>query len=369
LERFRSSIPEAVITCAAPLSSPALRKLLLPALVVGCASGSARAPVLAQDADTTVARPAWTAHYLVDYSVVAGGIYLGVLKDFAPPRRSLIGPSFDPANPTAVLAPEHARALGGRFVPQRDWTMSDEMMMAAVAAHAVIIPVHEVLASRSKDQPVSLHRLHHATLAAGEAIAVTSSVVELTKALAGRLRPDFQDRVRHVYCSLPDHGGVDCTGVDPARLLATAAEAQRELDNGRRSFVSGHAATGMVLATSVALHLGSHWVWAGDATPTSRRKGVAAMAGIMLVGTAPGLTRTSLGDGVHHTGDVVAGSILGVAVAGLFHWLHFDGSGEARAGHWLARPRTRTGMLLAPDDVRVGPTPHGVGLHASWRTR
>jgi hypothetical protein len=360
------SLPSRLLPSRLRLS---LSRLSLATLMLAFASAIAPAPATAQDADTTAARRAWTAHYLVDYSVVAGGVYLGVLADLAPPRHAFIGPSFDPSNPAAILAPEHARTLGRRFVPQRDWSISDELLIAAAAAHAVIIPVHEVLASRVKDRPVSWYRLHHATLAAGEAVAVAAAVAALTKALTGRLRPDFQDRVRHVYCSLPDHGGVDCTGVDPARLLATAEEAQRELDNGRRSFVSGHAATGTVLATSVALHVGGHWVWSEGATPAGRRNGIAAMTGIMLLGTVPGLTRTSLGDGVHHTGDVVAGSVLGVAVGGLFHWLHFDGDGEARAGHWLARPRTRTVMLLSPDDVRVGPSPYGVALQASWRTR
>lgn len=369
------SVPLLALPPSLPLPLPplpslrrlSLRRLSLAALVLAWASAIAPAPATAQDADTSAARRAWTAHYLIDYSVVAGGVYVGVLADLPPPRRSLIGPSFDPSNPAAILAPEHASTLGRRFVPQRDWSIPDELLVAAAAAHAILIPVHEVLASRAKDQPVSWHRLHHATLAAGEAVAVTSSVAALTKALVGRLRPDFQDRVRHVYCSLPDPRGVDCAGVDPARLLATAEEAQRELDNGRRSFVSGHAATGMVLATSVALHVGGHWVWGEGATPASRRNGMAAMTGIMLLGTVPGLTRTSLGDGVHHTGDVVAGCVLGVVIGGLFHWLHFDGNGEARAGHWLARPRAA--MLLSPDDVRVGPTPHGVGLQASWRSR
>jgi hypothetical protein len=156
------------MTRRVPLVLPSLPSLLLPsrlrlslsrltlaALMLAFASANAPAPATAQDADTTTARRAWTAHYLVDYSVVAGGVYLGVLADLAPPRHALIGPSFDPSHPAAILAPEHARTLGRRFVPQRDWSISDELLIAAAAAHAVIIPVHEMLASRAKDRPVS----------------------------------------------------------------------------------------------------------------------------------------------------------------------------------------------------------------------
>jgi membrane-associated phospholipid phosphatase len=331
-------------------------------------SAPVAAPLAAQDADTTASRTTWTRHFIADYALAAGGLYLGMFADIPARRHSLIGPSFDPADPVAILVPAHAGTLGGRFVPEAEWALPNAWIIAAAAAHVVLIPAHELLASRAGGRAVSPRRLHHAVLAASEATAVTAGVVELTKALTGRLRPDFQDRVRHVYCSLPDHGGIDCTGIDPARLL-DHAEALDALADGRRSFVSGHAAAGTVMATNLALHLGGHWVWGDAATPTTRRNGIAAMTVIMALGTVPGITRTSLVDGVHHTGDVVAGSLLGVAGGGLFYWLHFDTNGEPRAGHWLTRPRTRTALPFAPDGLHLLPGPDGMVLHATWRTR
>jgi membrane-associated phospholipid phosphatase len=310
----------------------------------------------------------WTPHYMVDYGLTAGGLVLGLFVDLSPRDPARWGPSFDPANPSAILAAEHARLLGEPFTPRRDWTMSDGWVHGVAIGHVLVIPVHEIAVARVTGRPVSAHRLHNAVLAAGEATAATAGVVMLTKAATGRLRPDFQDRVRHVYCSLPDPAGIDCQGVDPNRLFPDAETALAELEHGRESFPSGHAATGMVVATNLALHIGGHWVWGEAATPASRAGGITTMALLMGLGTVPGITRTSAMDGVHHTSDVVIGGLLGVTMGGLFYWLHFDSAGEPRRGHWLTRNRSAvtTGPVL--EDVRLFKAAGGVGIQARWST-
>jgi membrane-associated phospholipid phosphatase len=343
-----------------------VRKSLL-VLTVATVSGLAPAGVSAQATapDTTY----WTPRYLLDYAVVAGGLYVAIVPDLAPAVRARIGPSFDPSNPAAILAPEFSGSLGRPFTPERDWAVSNGFMEAAALGQLVLIPAHELLAARVTGRPLSPHRLHHSILAMSEATASSMGMAALVKAWTGRLRPDFQDRVRHVYCSLPDHAGVDCRGVDPAKLFADTAQALKELRTGRRSFVSGHAATGMTVGTSLALQIGGHWVWGEAATPVSRRGGIAAMAVVGAAGILPGLSRTSLGDGVHHTGDVVAGSLLGAALGGLFYWLHFDARGEPRPGHWTARRRGSGNASAAPGDVRMFTDGARFILQASWPAR
>jgi membrane-associated phospholipid phosphatase len=341
----------------------------LMAVALGSAVALAPAPACTQAAADGDGGSFWQPHYLVDYGLVLGGLYIRVIADLTPTTRARIGPSFDPDDPARILAPEYTRRLGGAYTPERDWTLPDGLMAAAAASHLVLIPAHEILASRATGRPVSAHRVHHATLAAAEALMVGTAVSTLAKTWVGRLRPDFQDRVRHVYCSLPDPAGVDCSGVDPARLFDDPDRALKELESGRASFPSGHAMTGMVIATNLALHVGGHWVWGQEATPTSRRAGIAAMAVIGGLGAFPGISRTSLMDDVHHTSDVVAGGILGMAMGGLFYWLHFDGSGEPRPGHWLARNPARPTSGPMPAHLRLVSDGTAVGLQATWHTR
>jgi membrane-associated phospholipid phosphatase len=342
--------------------------LILLWLAVPARAVLAPAPAAGQGDPEPVETAFWTPHYMVDYGLTAGGLVLGLFVDLSPRDPARWGPSFDPANPSAILAAEHARLLGEPFTPRRDWTMSDGWVHGIAIGHVLVIPVHEIAVARVTGRPVSAHRLHNAVLAAGEATAATAGVVMLTKAATGRLRPDFQDRVRHVYCSLPDPAGIDCQGVDPDRLFPDAETALTELEHGRESFPSGHAATGMVVATNLALQIGGHWVWGEAATPASRAGGITTMALLMGLGTVPGITRTSAMDGVHHTSDVVIGGILGVTMGGLFYWLHFDSAGKPRPGHWLTRNRSAvtTGPVL--EDVRLVTAAGGVGIQARWST-
>jgi membrane-associated phospholipid phosphatase len=332
------------------------------------ATGLATAPAPAQTIEDPALPSFWTPHYLADYGLTLAGLYLGAVAHFEPSSRARIGPSFDPGDPVAIFDPAHTTRLGGTFTPERDWTVSDFGLKAMTGGHLVVIPAHELLAARATRRDVSLHRLHDSALSAAEATAAAATVTALVKAWTGRLRPDFQDRVRHVYCSLPDPGAVDCNGVDPGRLFDDPQQALDELENGRASFPSGHASMGMVVATNLALQTGALWVWHPDATPASRRAGIAAMAAIGGAGAFIGLSRTSLMDGVHHPSDVLVGGLIGVAAGNLFHWLHFDTDGQPRGGHWLAR--SRAGTALAPffDDLRVTSDGQDVILLVTWRT-
>jgi hypothetical protein len=193
--------------------------LILLWLAVPARAALGPAPAAGQGDPEPVETSFWTPHYLVDYGLTASGLLLGMFVELTPRDRARWGPAFDPANPSAILAAEHARLLGGPYTPRQDWTMSDGLVLGMAIGHVLVIPVHELAAARVTGRPTSAHRLHNAVLAAGEATAATAGVVMLTKAATGRLRPDFQDRVRHVYCSLPDPAGIDCQGVDPDRLF------------------------------------------------------------------------------------------------------------------------------------------------------
>jgi hypothetical protein len=161
----------------------------------------------AQAVDERAPPPFWSAGYLVDYALTGAGLYVGVLADIPPGSRARIGPSFDSADPLGILDPAYNGTLGRTFTRERDWTVSDAALRAGVAGHLLLIPIHEAVSGRATGRPLTLHRLHHSVLSATEATAAAAALTRIGKAWAGRLRPDFQDRVRHVYCSQPDPSG------------------------------------------------------------------------------------------------------------------------------------------------------------------
>ncbi len=295
----------------------------------------------------------WSPYYLVDYGLGAGGLLLELFYRGEPRQNALIGPSFDPGDPAAILDPRYSASLGSPFVPEHEWTVPNNWLQMAAYGQVLFVSGHEVLARLGTGQDISAQRLHHSMLVAFQATAVNAGLSRVVKSFTGRLRPDFQDRVLHVYCSLPDQQGLDCSNVDPARLIEDPEEALEELKEGRYSFMSGHASNAMLVATNLALQTGGLWVWGENATPASRLAGAGAIAVFYGLGAFSGISRTSLMDNVHHTSDVIAGSIAGIAIANLFYWLHFDTSGNPRSSHWLEGGRGETSRL-GVTDLRAG---------------
>ncbi len=282
-------------------------------------------------------RDFFTPHYILDYGLGTGGLMLELFYRGAPRESALIGPSFDPTNPAAILDPRHSDLLGGPFLTEDDWTVPNSWLRIAAYGQLLMVPAHELAAAWGTSREISAHRLHHMMLAVYQSTALNAGLTRVIKAHTGRLRPDFQERVRHVYCSLPDSEGIDCSDVDPERLFDDPNDAQHELLEGRYSFISGHSSNAMVVATNLALQTGGLWVWGEGATSTTQAVGIPAMGVLLGLGAFSGISRTSLMDGVHHTSDVVVGSLVGVALANVFYWLHFDTRGNPRAHHWLNR--------------------------------
>ena len=75
-------------------------------------------------------------------------------------------------------------------------------------------------------------------------------------------------------------------------------------------------------------------VWGERSTPLTRTLGILLQAGAMA--TAGFIAFSRVSDGVHHTEDVVVGSMVGIATASLGYFLHFDLSGEVRRGASLS---------------------------------
>ncbi len=327
----------------------------------------AAAPAPAQAAADPVAPGAvaqgdgwWTKGDLIDYGIIAAaaGVYFGV-HALAPPEVSGIGPDFDPNKPSAILAATYSDRLGRRHLDEDTGeTVPTARVGVAIPVVAAWLVLQEGLPGWIGGKPGTARRVHDTAVGFTEAVALTLAGTEALKYGFGRLRPDFQDRVRRHYCNLDDKQGVDCAGFAGAPLADEAKDADKVLADGRRSFPSGHASTSFALATYASLVTGGHFVWGESATPTSRAVGVLLQTTVMA--TAVFVAGSRIDDGRHHASDVLTGAAVGFGLANLAYWRRFGVDGQP------LRARQAGAVGLRDIEVAPGPSPLGVSLGLRW---
>jgi len=293
---------------------------------------------------TPAAKPFWferytrsgPGHYLFyyapDYASVAvlGGLTLTSLILPPPPTpRAAFGPSYDPASrdTTEVNSREYDRLLGGQH--RHDTVPS---WLPVVVGNAALLGVGAVTLARDR----TFRKLHHLLLGAAQAQLATQLTTELAKSAFGRLRPDFRDRMSRYYCApgqdTPD--GVSCTAVrsEAAELESQGRSSssvwidQREFNDGRRSFPSGHATSAFSVATYFILFVGGEYVWGENSSAVTRLPGVAAQFAALTAALFVAGSRMT--DNRHHPEDVLVGAGLGAGMSALFYFLHFDLQGR-----------------------------------------
>jgi membrane-associated phospholipid phosphatase len=288
----------------------------------------------------------------IDYGVIgaaAGGWF--ALTQAAPPSGSGIGPSFDPKNPSAILDPSLADRIGKPHLLEiKGETVPTHTVAYAIAPVAGWLLLQEGLASPRGGEPRGLG-LHETGVGLAEALALNLLTTEVLKVSVGRLRPDFQDRVRRFYCQKADHQGVSCTGSE-VPLDDDPVKAQKLLDDGRKSFPSGHSSTSFALATYAALATGGRFVWSADATAGSRAAGIGAQ--VAALGLAGWVAWTRVDDGRHNVSDVLTGAAIGTVFANIAYWRRFDTDGAVR--------RKPAAAVSADPGVVLGP----MTLALSW---
>jgi membrane-associated phospholipid phosphatase len=293
----------------------------------------------------------WQTRDLVDYGIVAGSLGAFLAVHSLTPLEGGIGPRFDPAHPTEILAAKYANVLGRHHLTEGTGeTVPTLWVGLAIPVVGLWLGLQEGVPGEASAQK-SRH-LHDTLVGLGEDVALTLLTTEVLKFSFGRLRPDFQDRVQRYYCNLPDHQGLTCTGSE-VPLDPDPAKATKIFDDGRRSFPSGHSSTSFALATYASLVTGGHFVWGEGARDGSRIGGIALQ--VAALGTATFVAWSRVHDGRHNVSDVLTGTGIGVAIANLAYWRRFDTHGRSR--------RTPTGPLA----FEVGPGPTAAGVSLTWR--
>lgn len=282
----------------------------------------------------------------VDYSIIAGAIGgWGVLHLLSPLDSAGIGPRFDPAHPAAILDPQYSAQLGRKYlVEDKEETVPALWVGLAIPVIGGWLALQEGL-PKGRDG----RHLHDTLVGFAEATTLTLLTTEVLKFSFGRLRPDFQDRVRRYYCNRPDHADVQCSGFTAGPLADDPAKNEKVWADSRRSFPSGHASTSFALATYAALVTGGHFVWGRDADSTSRAWAIPVQT--VILGLAGLVAWSRVDDGRHNVSDVLTGTAVGIAMANLSYWRRFDTNGRSRSGGFDSESMALTG---GPGDVGVG---------------
>lgn len=286
-----------------------------------------------------VVRRSDVGDYLISASTLAVG--LTISRAARPNSQPLIGHTFDRARPNEVLNPLYADDIGKRFAT-KDTIPAWIVLPIGVGVGALLaLPAAldmKPAALRESADPFDLGRkryAHDLFVGYAEALSFNTLATEWLKRSVGRLRPDFQDRVRlYLACA-------------PAKI----AECQSTLEDGQLSFPSGHASYSFAIATYGSLALGGRFLWGDRATLGT---GLAAGAGMLALNTGAmliGMSRVM--DHRHRGSDVFAGMLVGMLSAHLAYFRRFDLHGNPR------KP--------AETDFEVAAGPGDVGLALAKR--
>jgi membrane-associated phospholipid phosphatase len=312
------------------------------------------APTTVAPVDTPVVSPSpdffaddqpghYLAWYGAEYVAVAGlaGLYLAGVHEHIQPAPALIGPRVDLDDMDLAVLMD----------PRFDATIGKPFLREQVPTSALIgIAAVTILGSAGLDYAATgdLHRTHGVVLGGLEALMGTVLVTEVFKLSFGRLRPDFRDRYLNAACTgvVDTPAGLDCATVDTSRFRIS----EERLQDGMKSFVSGHSSSAFAMATFSSWWLGSTLVWNKDRPAWGPAVGALSM-GTLLAG-AGYVASTRLSDHKHHPEDVVVGSLIGATVATTAWFVHFDIDGRARRRSFTVVPtvglgQTGTGNGLA----------------------
>jgi diacylglycerol diphosphate phosphatase/phosphatidate phosphatase len=137
------------------------------------------------------------------------------------------------------------------------------------------------------------------------ASSTTYMIVSILKVSVGRLRPDFRARCQPDTAARSPH--IRCTGKSADVL------------NGRKSFPSGHTATGFAGMGYSSLYIGAQLRLFNQKRTCALKVILFLMPWMLAV--LIGVTRMT--DYRHHPTDVIAGAILGTIVAILAYRVYF----------------------------------------------
>lgn len=161
-----------------------------------------------------------------------------------------------------------------------------------------------------------------------EAGVVNGIITDVTKNLVGRYRPDWLSRCQPAIVNPVEIQGFGMAAADNPECTRTDLPSSK-IDDGHKSFPSGHSSTAFCLGLFVCGHciwqLFSRWKdYSCQCTQMHKRalysltRSLVFLWILLQVGWAWGVAVSRVVDNKHHVGDIVAGAVLGGIVGTMF---------------------------------------------------
>lgn len=269
----------------------------------------------------------WTPRYLIDYALVTGGIAgYAIGKDLVPQSKSMIGPTYNPDN---LLELFESDKLNRPYLEQDvEESVPEYWIHRSIAVSGAFLLGMEWREHRNgRGSP---QRIHQTFVGYAEAVALNAAITELLKPVFARLRPDFRERALRFHChelTGPEFN-LYCDDFRDMPLDDDPDKARDLLEDGRKSFFSGHSSNSFSLFGYTSLAIGGRYVWGRDTTRRSKIFGIVTQAGIMSFATYISASRVH--DGRHFASDTIVGAAVGTAIANASYWRRFDRNGDLR---------------------------------------
>ncbi|EIM86809.1 lipid phosphate phosphatase 1 [Stereum hirsutum FP-91666 SS1] len=205
--------------------------------------------------------------------------------------------------------------------------------MIAIAVPLVVVGLSGVFRR-------SLGEIHHGFLATFAGRGLSDLVTEGLKNRVGRLRPDFLSRCKW------DAVAAACTGKHD------------QVNDGRRSFPSGHSSTAWVGMTTVSLFLaGKTAAWCFN-TPAPARSIIGSRMSRLVITFLPlsfaiWVAVSRVEDYRHHKEDVIVGSFIGASSSLLIYLMYWPNpfSASSFAPGVMGRPRAVYGTYARSREI------------------
>ena len=202
---------------------------------------------------------------------------------------------FDPTDPSI----NHSFTINESFP---SWVLTIISWALPIAVGAVL-----VYPNRPKGQKYS-HVLHSITLCITQSVSLTVIISSPIKNYAGRLRPDYVDRLR-----------MEGFVTNPPNFVAICESVNDIVMDGRRSFPSGHSSA--MFGSWIILFLIA-WTRFSSRSGLLQFNKVLCVLTILIFPTIVAVSRTR--DYRHNFSDILAGALVGIFCAGVCFNIHFS---------------------------------------------
>eukprot|EP01063_Lacrimia_lanifica_P038765 TRINITY_DN8317_c0_g2_i1.p1 TRINITY_DN8317_c0_g2~~TRINITY_DN8317_c0_g2_i1.p1 ORF type:complete len:296 (+),score=69.74 TRINITY_DN8317_c0_g2_i1:60-947(+) len=273
----------------------------------------------------------WHRSYLVDW-----GVTVLVVCAVAVPFHMMhpLCAYFDPHDPSL----NHPYAVSEAFP---SWTLP---LIAGLLPYAVGLAVtgcFVCFGQASKRTSRRWHHVHTLALCVAQAVVLAEVVTNPIKNYAGRHRPDFVPRLIKFMNFDPDAYNLRDPASAAKMMDFVCHSSNQKVWDGMKSFPSGHSSFAFAGWTVVALLLMSGLRLREGSNHGFLKLLVTGAAAVVPTVVAVSRTR----DNRHNYGDVLAGSVIGVAAGAAVYFQHYS--------LWTIEPlNRRTGLHAGQADPR-----------------